>query len=274
MSADAAAVIKVGLVGAGTIGQVIAAALDKPISGMSLAAIADQDRASAEKLAAHLKCSPPVVSTEELIQRADLVVEAAGQAALLEVVPLALAHKKDLLILSVGGLLGHEDWFALARERGCRIYIPSGAIGGLDALKSAARGRLDSVRLTSRKPAAALRGVKYVVEQKLDIDCFKEPTVIFEGRPEEACKAFPTTSNVAASLRLAVGAAANVCIRVVAVPGGTENVHEIEAEGEFGRLRVVTENVPSESNPRTSKLAALSAVATLEGITRSLRVGT
>jgi aspartate dehydrogenase len=253
---------------------VIAAALDGKITGMSLVAVADQDRAAAEKLATRLKCSPPVVSTDELIRGADLVVEAAGQAALLEVVPKTLEHGKDLLILSVGGLLGHEDWFARAQEQGCRIYIPSGAIAGLDALKAAARGRLDSVRLTSRKPVAALRGTKYVVEKGLDIESFKEATVIFEGHPEEACRAFPTTSNVTASLRLAVGASANVCIRVVAVPGGTQNVHEIEAEGDFGRLHVVTENVPSASNPRTSQLAALSAVATLEGITKSLRVGT
>jgi aspartate dehydrogenase len=98
--------------------------------------------------------------------------------------------------------------------------------------------------------------------------------VIFEGSPEEACRNFPTTSNVAASLRLAVGPDANVVVRVVATPSGTKNVHEITAEGEFGRLRVVIENVPSAANPRTSALAALSALATLDGITSSFRIGT
>jgi aspartate dehydrogenase len=141
-------------------------------------------------------------------------------------------------------------------------------------LKAACRGRVDLVTLTSRKPVAALRGTKFVVERGIDVDALKSETVIFEGPPEEACKAFPTTSNVAASLRLAVGASVNVRVRVAAVPGGTQNVHEITAQGEFGCLRMTVENVPSASNPRTSALAAMSALATLDGLTRSLRVGT
>jgi aspartate dehydrogenase len=133
---------------------------------------------------------------------------------------------------------------------------------------------VDLVTLTSRKPVTALRGTKYVVEKGIDLDALQAETVIFDGLPEEACKAFPTTSNVAASLRLAVGASVNVKVRVAAVPGGTQNVHEITAQGEFGCLRMTVENVPSASNPRTSALAALSALATLDGLTKSLRVGT
>ena len=160
------------------------------------------------------------------------------------------------------------------RSAVAEFALPSGAIAGLDGLKAACRGRVDLVTLTSRKPVAALRGTKYVVERGIDVDAMKSETVIFEGPPEEACKAFPTTSNVAASLRLAVGASVNVRVRVAAVPGGTQNVHEITAQGEFGCLRMAVENVPSASNPRTSALAALSALATLDGLTRSLRVGT
>jgi aspartate dehydrogenase len=274
MSGSAAG-LKVGLVGVGAIGQTIAAAIDSgSCCGAALVALADQDGEKAERFAAGLRNPVPVVALDELIERSELVVEAAGQAALPAVVPQALERGRDLLVLSVGGLLGHEEWFRQAEERGCRIHVPSGAIAGLDGLKAAARGRIDSVTLTSRKPIAALRGAKYVVERGLDLDSFREETVIFEGLPEEACKAFPTTSNVAASLRLAAGARANVRVRVMAVPGGTRNVHEIEAEGEFGHLRILIENVPSKFNPRTSQLAAFSAVATLDGLTRSLNVGT
>jgi aspartate dehydrogenase len=272
--ASGRAPIKVGIVGVGTIGQTIAAALDGGKMCMVLVAVADQQQAMAERFAAGLKDRPPVVSLEELVRLADLVVEAAGQAALPEVFAQVIGKRKDLMILSVGGLLGHEDWFGQAEERGCRIYVPSGAIAGLDGLKAAARGGLESVTLTSRKPVSALRGVKYIVDCGIDLDGLKEDTVIFEGRPEEACRAFPTTSNVAASLRLAVGGLANVSVRIVASPRGTQNVHEIQAQGEFGRLRAVTENVPSENNPRTSRLAAFSALATLDGIARTFRVGT
>jgi aspartate dehydrogenase len=131
-------------------------------------------------------------------------------------------------------------------------------------------------QLTSRKPIAALKGSKYVAERNLTLDSIEEDTVIFEGFAEEAARAFPATSNVAASLLLAVDPAISVPVRVriVAVPDGNENVHEICVHGEFGRLTVKVENVPSETNPRTSQLAAFSAIATLKNLTRSLRVGT
>ena len=55
-----------------------------------------------------------------------------GQAALPEFVEKALDWQRDMLIMSVGGLLGRETWFRQASEKGCRIYVPSGAIAGLD----------------------------------------------------------------------------------------------------------------------------------------------
>jgi aspartate dehydrogenase len=209
-----------------------------------------------------------------MIERCELAVEAASQAALPEFVPKALARGRDMLIMSVGGLLGREEWFREAAEKDCHIYVPSGAIAGLDGIKSASIGRIDMAQLTSRKPIAALQGAKYVVDRGLDLTGFKEEAVIFEGTAEEAARAFPATSNVAASLRLAVDATVPVRVRVVAVPGGNENVHEIRVQGEFGKLTMKVENVPSKSNPKTSQLAAFSAVATLKNLTRALWVGT
>src|SRR6202044_4261440 len=113
------------------------------------------------------------------IERSDLAVEAASQAALGGFVPKALAHGRDMLIMSVGGLLGHEDWFRQAREKGCHIYAPSGAIAGLDGIKSASIGRIESALLTSRKPVAALKGSKYVADRGLQLAELKEDTVIF-----------------------------------------------------------------------------------------------
>jgi aspartate dehydrogenase len=266
--------LKVGILGVGTIGKIIATAIDRKEVDAELVAIADQDCERAKALAALLSFRPAVMSVEEMLDRTELAVEAASQAALASFVPSGLARSRDMLIMSVGGLLGHEDWFREAGERGCRIYVPSGAIAGLDGIKSASVGRLDSAMLTSRKPVAALKGTKYVVDQGVPVESFKEETVIFEGSAEEAARAFPTTSNVAASLRLAVNPKVPVCVRVVAVPGGQKNVHEIRVQGEFGSLTTTIENVPSKENPRTSQLAAYSAVATLANLTRALRVGT
>jgi aspartate dehydrogenase len=268
--------LKIGILGVGAIGQTIATAIDQKQLSAELVAVSDQDRARADALSAELAAHPAVVSLEDMLDRVDLAVEAASQAALADFVPKALERGRDMLIMSVGGLLGREEWFRQAEEKGCRIYVPSGAIAGLDGIKSASIGRIESATLTSRKPIAALRGSKYVVDRGLQLDSFKQETVIFEGLAEEAAHAFPTTSNVAASLRLAVNPAVPVPVRVrvVAVPGGEKNVHEIRVEGEFGRLAVTVENVPSKNNPRTSQLAAYSAIATLKNLTRSLRVGT
>ncbi len=285
--------LKVGLLGAGAIGRILATALDPQRAGASLPvrqarlqgnlatcidaqviAICDQDRARAAALSSELSNRPPVVSIEEMLERSELAVEAASQAALPEFVPKALARGRDMMIMSVGGLLGHDEWFRQASEKGCRIYVPSGAIAGLDGIKSAGVGRLESAILTSRKPVAALKGSKYVVDRGIDLESFRSETAIFDGSAEEAARAFPATSNVAASLRLAVDPAVPVQVRVVAVPGGTQNVHEIRVQGEFGCLSVTVENVPSKANPRTSQLAAFSAIATLANLTRSLRVGT
>jgi aspartate dehydrogenase len=267
--------LKIGILGVGAIGSSIARAVDQKQVDAELVALVDQDCARAAALSAELVARPPVISIEEMIERSSLAVEAASQAALGEFVPKALARGRDMLILSAGGLLGREEWLREAREKGCRIYIPSGAIAGLDAIKSASIGRIESVLLTSRKPVAALRESNYVIERNLALDTFRQDTVIFDGVAEEAARVFPATSNVAASLRLALDPASPVPVRVriIAVPGGNQNVHEVRVEGEFGRLTVRVENVPSATNPRTSQLAAFSAIATLKNLTRSLCVG-
>lgn len=266
--------LKIGLLGVGAIGRTIAIAIDERQIGAELAAISDQDRARAQALARDLKSPPAVVALDQMMERCDIAVEAASQAALAEFVPAALAQRRDFLVMSVGGLLGHEDWFDEAERRGIKIYVPSGAIAGLDGIKSASIGRIDQASLTSRKPARALHGTKYVAERGITLDELKEDTVIFEGSAEEAARAFPATSNVAASLRLAVPRSAPVQVRVVAVPGGSQNIHEIHVAGEFGCLSVKVENVPAKTNPKTSQLAAFSAIATLRNLTQSFRVGT
>ena len=191
--------LRVGIFGVGSIGQTIASALDDGKIHAQLAGLADQETEKVLAFAASLASrSPRVVTLHELIQRTDLVVEAASQAALPEFVPKALAAGRDMMILSVGGLLGREEWFRAGGgvEKRCRIYVPSGAIAGLDGIKSASFGCVQSAVLTSRKPVAALRGTKYVIEHHVELEALTQETVIFEGTAEDAARAFPTTSNV------------------------------------------------------------------------------
>ena len=265
---------KVGIVGLGAIGKVICQALDEGQVTMELVAVAEVDLQKASTFVRTLRRPPAILDLDELIERSDLVIEAAGQEALREIAPKALGKGKDLMVLSVGGLLGQEVWFRLAEEKGCRIYVPSGAIAGLDGVKAACQGSVRSITLVTRKPPQALARAPFVLERGIDLNTLKEETVLFEGSAREACAAFPVNVNVAAALSLAGIGPEKTRVKVVAVPGSRRNVHQIEVEGEFGQLKVEVENVPSEANPQTSKLAYFSAIATLQGIVRAMKVGT
>ncbi len=266
--------LKVGIVGAGTIGRTVAQAIDCGEVRAELVGIASRTAEHAKALAAALSCRPPVLPLDDLIARADLVVEAAGGKALETVAPRTLERGKHLMVLSGGALLGRDDWFALAEARGARILVPSGAIVGLDGVKAACLGPVRSVTIESRKPPAGLAGSPYVVERGINLDAFTQETLIFEGNALDACKAFPANVNVSAALSLAGIGPQKTRVKVFCVPGGRFNMYDIVVEGDFGSMRTHIENVPTETNPRTGRLAAMSAVAMLRSLTATLCVGT
>ncbi len=258
--------LQVGIVGMGVIGTHIARAITAGIPGVTLAGVHVRDPAKAKGF--------PALSLLDLIERSDLVVEAATQAALREFAPVVLSAGKHLLVLSVGGLLGVlDEWTRLAEKHGCRILVPSGAIAGLDGVKGAREGAITQVTMESRKPPRGLAGAPYIVEKGIDLAAISEETLIFEGTATDACRAFPANVNVVAALALAGVGAERTRIKVFAVPGLARNTHRIMVEGEFGRLAIQVENVPSE-NPRTGKLSYLSAIALLRDLGATIRVGT
>jgi aspartate dehydrogenase len=267
--------LKVGVIGCGTIGREICRAIDEGQVPASLVGISDIDLARAECLARSLKAPVPFLSPADLIEASDLVVEATSKAAAPALIRQSLERSRDVMVMSVGGLLECADeMLQLAQRRGRTLYVPSGAIAGLDAIKGAMVGKVSRVTLTTRKPPRGLEGAPYVVENGIDLKALKEPTVIFSGSAREAVPAFPANINVAAALSLAGIGADETEVRILADPTCDKNIHEIEAEGEFGRLSVRMENVPSPHNPKTSYMAALSAIALLRRITASLVVGT
>lgn len=265
--------IRVGVFGLGTIGRQICLAIEAGIAGISLAGGTGRDRPKAEAFLAGLASKPPFLPTEELIQASGLVIESATQAALQELAPKVLGAGKDLMVLSCGGLLGRSDWVELAEKNRCRILVPSGAIAGLDGVKGARVGAIESVSMESRKPPRGWAGARYIVENGIDLGSITAETLLFEGPAIEACKAFPANVNVLAALSLAGIGPERTTIKIFAVPGLTRNTHRITVEGEFGRLQIQVENVPSE-NPRTGRLSYLSAIALLRDLGGTLRVGT
>jgi len=267
--------IKVGIIGCGTIGSEIARACQGRLKDkVGLFAICDIDKAKAKTLGDALKKKTPILSLGEITKKCDLVVEAASAKISADVLNKCIKNRKSCLVMSVGGLLGREKLLESARSKGIRVYIPSGAICGIDGLKSASVGKIESVTITTRKPPKGLVGAPYLTEKGIDVAGLKEETVVFEGTAADAVKGFPQNINVAAVLSIAGIGSGHTKVRIVASPGCSSNIHEIELIGEFGSINTRAENMPSKTNPKTSALAIFSAIATLEGALSSVRVGT
>jgi aspartate dehydrogenase len=267
--------IKVGIIGCGAMGSEIAKACEGRLSvSLELVAICDSDEKKTQFLNGELKNKVRALTIDELIRESDLVVEAASAAISGDVAEKCVRAGKECLIMSVGGLLSKIDILKQANEKKVRVHIPSGALCGIDGLKSASGGRVDSVTLTTRKPPKGLVGAPYLKDNGIDVLAVKTETVIFEGSAAEAVKGFPANVNVSAVLSLAGIGAQKTRVRIVTSPDYTKNTHEVEVTGDFGKITTKTENMPSKNNPKTSALAIYSAIATLEGIVKSVRVGT
>jgi len=268
--------IKVGIVGCGTIGKELAVACQKRFSDeVTMEALADEDPAHARKLQGKLKPKPKIVSVDELIRRCDLVIEAASKQAAYEVAKKALSIGKDVMVMSVGGILGREkEIFNLARTHRCCLYLPSGGVVGIDGLKAARIGKIHRVTLTTRKPPHGFEDAPYVIRHKIPLKHLKQEKLLFEGNALAAVRGFPKNINVSATLSLVGLGAKKTKVRIIACPHMLVNVHEVYVQGDCGSFYTRTENFPSEENPKTSRLAILSAVATLERILKNVKIGT
>jgi len=263
--------MKVGIIGCGTIGSEIAKAI-LHIPNLELISLCDVDRNKAERLSLLLPEKPSIDSLSELISRVDLAIESASQEVAKIALPLAIEKEKDIMIMSVGSLLGKEELLACAEKKGIKVYLPSGAIAGIDGLKAASCANVEKVTLVTRKPPLALKGAPYLKD--IDLSEIKEEKVVFSGTAEEAIKGFPANINVAATLSLAGIGIKRTEVRIVADPKITRNIHEIEIIGGSGRILIRCENLPSPTNPKTSYLASLSAIALLKQIASSVKIGT
>lgn len=267
---------RVAVIGCGTIGSELATAIDTgAIKNATLVSLFDIVEGSAQALKNRLRSTPSAHSNfQEFVSTdCDIVVEAASQEAVRKFARPVLESGKDLMLMSVGALGDRELLAGLQGVRGGRIYIPTGAIAGIDAIR-AVRHLLESVTLTTTKSPKALAGAPFFERSKVKLDQIKERTVIYEGPAAEAVKAFPANVNVAAVLSLAGIGFERTKVRIVADPAAITNQHEITAAGSFGEFRFIVNNVPSPGNPKTSYLAVLSAIECLRSICDDgMRVG-
>jgi aspartate dehydrogenase len=263
---------KVGIIGFGAIGYQIARSIDSGyLSQAQLSFIVDlsSERLEvAKNLLANEKplmfSDPDFLFDSESYKSTQIIVECASGAAVRQYAKQILSDGKYLIIFSVGELV--DDTFLMeleseaARHTGV-IHIPTGAIAGMDAIRSV-RNNLDELTITTTKNPKSLAGAPYfdIFE---DIQELRNRTVLYEGDVRKAVSLFPSNVNVFAALALAAGTISKIKVKIVADPAIKVNRHEIDVKGSFGVLQVVASNIPHPDNPRTSILAVLSAVETV-----------
>lgn len=248
--------MKVGLLGCGFIGSTIASAIRAKKADLELVSAFDMDAQKCSSLG-----FKPSSFDEFLASNFDIAVECASQDAVKAYGNRILSKGRSLLVMSVGALSDKMLLSSLllsARKSGAKLYIPSGAVGGLDALASAKFAGLDEVCLVTRKPPASLG---------MDVS---EETIVFEGTASDAVREFPKNINVAAALALAGLGFEDTTVMLIADPKVSTNIHEVRASGKFGSFCLSFDNLPSE-NPKTSLLAAFSAIALLDRISGPLQ---
>ncbi|VTU18328.1 L-aspartate dehydrogenase [Variovorax sp. SRS16] len=266
-------VLRIALLGCGAIGSA-ALELLRDDAALSVAAIVvpvdafEAARAVAERFApgAQIVSSVPV-------QGIDLVIEAAGHAAIEAHVLPALQRGMPCIVASVGALSAQglaEQLEAAAKAGNTQVQLIAGAIGAIDALAAARVGGLDSVRYTGRKPPHAWKGTP--AEQGCDLAGLKGETVIFEGSARKAASLYPKNANVAATVSLAGLGLDRTHVRLIADPAVTDNVHTVEAEGAFGSFELTMRNKPLAANPKTSALTVYSAVRALRNRVAALSI--
>ncbi len=266
--------IRVAIGGLGAIGKVVARRLDHGIEGLTLAAVAARDVARAEAAMTGFRRPVPVVPLAQLWEHADVVVECAPAAVLRELAEPALGNGRIVMVLSCGALLDNFDLVDLARRNAGRILVPTGALLGLDAVLAAAEGGISNVKMITRKPPQGLLGAPYLVAHDIDFTGLAEPKCVFSGTAREAARGFPANVNVAAALALAGIGPDRTMVEIWADPTVTRNTHRIEVEAEAARFTMQVENVPSDDNPRTGRLTALSVIAALKKLSSPLAIGT
>ena len=253
--------MKVGIIGCGAIANIIASSIVPEDGDIQIKYFFDKDIERAENLASFAG-GVAVLTLEDMLDDVDLVLECASPDSVKLLAPIVLEKGIDMIIMSIGAFMDKDFYtmvYNLAKENNARIHLPSGAIVGLDGIKAVADFGLKEITLVTRKSPRSL-GKEIDTEE-----------VLFEGKASEAVKEFPLNINVAATISMACNR--DIDVKIIVDPKVDRNVHEITAKGDFGEFKTITMNHPCAANPKTSMLAAISAIKLLKSFNETISVG-
>ncbi|MFC5337880.1 aspartate dehydrogenase domain-containing protein [Leucobacter denitrificans] len=262
--------LRVSVIGTGAIGaRVIRELASGHIAGVTLAGVVTRRPGTTEQFEG-LNVTDFGSDIERAIDESDLIVECAGIASVAELGPTIVQAGRDLLIVSIGALADPEMRTSLTAGPG-RLRRSSGAIGGLDILRAAARpggipGGVTQVTLTSTKRADSLIQQWMTEGEAARLRGLTSQEELFSGTVAEAVTKFPASLNVASALADATGLWEAARVRLIADPHATQTTHEIAASGEAGDYHFSLSNVVNEANVTSSLVVAeavLSEIATL-----------
>ena len=263
----------VALIGCGSIGYEIAQSIDKQqIPNCRVSALFDEDNERLNRLKQSLINIPDGIYnnfddfiSSTAFNETHFVIEAASIEAAERYSVTLLERGKDIMIMSTGSFSNtafNDKILSLIREKGRKVYLPSGAIGGSDILR-AVKGQTDEVLLITTKSINSIKGAPFFAKRNMNADTIEKKTVIFEGTAEEAITEFPSNINVSALISMAGIGFYKTRVMVIVDPFITTNQHEIRVKWRYGEFYIKINNYPSPSNPKTSYLAVLSAIECL-----------
>lgn len=259
-----------GILGYGAIGGAVADYVISRMEGVRLRAVVDtteSDRITdllrrVEGL--HFYDRPEPLADLRL----DVVLEAASPAAVREHAVSLVTSGKDLIVMSVGGLVDpgvlQQVWEA-ADASGRKVILPCGAIAGISAIQAAVTGgEIQEVVLRTTKAPRSLQGAPYITERGLNLGELAERELIFSGNVLQAVDGFPRNLNVGAAVALAGPGPERTQVQIYADPAATRTTHELTVRGDFGQMHISLAHRPNPENPRSSMMAGFSALSTLK----------
>jgi predicted dinucleotide-utilizing enzyme len=208
---------------------------------------------------------PPDLILEDLgafaAKEADLIVELAhpgitrdhGTAFLeyTDYMPLSLTAFADARV--------EQNLLESAQKNGTRLYIPHGAIVGLEALQEG-RQVWDEVKMVMKKNPANL---DFGEHPDLTAEQIHSETVLYDGPARGICPLFPRNVNSHAALALGSIGFDRTHSVLVAVPGLEVSVIEIEARGQEVEVKI------QRSNPMKGVSGVFTLVSALSSVCRA-----